>query len=135
MATKRAPLTLSGTALLLATGGAALAGVAGTPKVTATVKTPSPTSRLVHILNRDQVTYRNFIVETQNNPKLLAVNKPCAIERDLGFIGTVYRYRYRAVCKKAVAPGKTFDISLTTSGSGRVNVFVVVKDVLFRINK
>jgi hypothetical protein len=113
----------------------ASAVAADPPKVTATVTSPSPTSRLVHIVNRDHVTYRNFIVETQNTPKLVAVNKPCAIERDLGFIGTVYRYRYRAVCKKAVAPGKTFDIRLTTSGSGRVNVFVVVKDVLSRINK
>jgi hypothetical protein len=89
----------------------------------------------VHIVNRDHVTYRNFLVETQNKPKLLAVNKPCTIERELGFIGTVYRYRYRAVCKKAVAPGKTFDIRLTTSGSGKMTAFVVVKDVLFRISK
>jgi len=72
--------------------------------------------------------------KAQNKPMLVAVSKPCKIERELGFIGTVYRYRYRAVCKKAVAPGKTFDV-LTTSGSGRINVFVVVKDVLFRINK
>jgi hypothetical protein len=110
------------------------AAVAGTPKVTATVKTPTSTSRLVHIVNRDHVTYRNFIVETQNKPQLLVVNKPCVIERDGGFIGTTYRWRYRAVCKRAVAPGKTFDIRLTTSGSGRINVFVVVKNVLYRIN-
>jgi hypothetical protein len=107
---------------------------AGTPKVTATVKTPSPTSRLVHIVNHDRVTYRNFIVETQNKPQLIAVTKPCVIERDGGFIGTTYRWRYRAVCKKAVAPGKTFDIRLTTKGSGRIGVYVVVKDVLARIN-
>jgi len=108
---------------------------AGTPKVTATIAKSSLTDRLVHIVNRDHVTYRNFIVETQNRPMLVAVSKPCKIERELGFIGTVYRYRYRAVCKKAVAPGKTFDVRLTTSGSGRINVFVVVKDVLFRINE
>ena len=108
---------------------------AGTPKVTATIAKSSLTDRLVHIVNRDHVTYRNFIVETQNKPVIVAVNKPCKIERELGFIGTVYRYRYRAVCKKAVAPGKTFDVRLTTSGSGRINVFVVVKDVLFRTNK
>jgi hypothetical protein len=107
---------------------------AGAPKVTATVKTPSPTLRLVHIVNRDHVTYRNFIVETQNKPELVAVTKPCAIERDGGFIGTTYRWRYRAVCKKSIAPGKTFDIRLTTKGSGRIGVFVVVKDVLLRIN-
>ena len=112
----------------------ASAWASGAPKVTATVTTPSPTSRLVHIVNRDHVTYRNFIVETQNKPQLLAVDKPCAIERDGGFIGTTYRWRYRAVCKKAVAPGKTFDIRLTTKGSGRIGVFVVVKDVLLRIN-
>ena len=108
--------------------------VAATPKVTATVKTPSPSSRLVHIVNRDHVTYSNFIVETQNRPQLVAVDKPCAIERDGGFIGTTYRWRYRAVCKKAVAPGKTFDIRLTTKGSGRIGVYVVVKGVLSRIN-
>jgi hypothetical protein len=38
------------------------------------------------------------------------------------------------VCKKAVAPGKTFDIRLTTKGSGRIGVYVVVKGVLSRIN-
>ena len=108
--------------------------VAATPKVTATVKTPSPSSRLVHIVNRDHVTYSNFIVETQNRPQLVAVDKPCAIERDGGFIGTTYRWRYRAVCKKAVAPGKTFDIRLTTKGSGTIGVYVVVKGVLSRIN-
>jgi hypothetical protein len=120
--------------LMVCTLWTVAAAVAGTPKVTATVKTPTPTSRLVHIVNRDHVTYRNFIVETQNKPQLLVVDKPCAIERDGGFIGTTYRWRYRAVCKRAVAPGKTFDIRLTTSGSGRINVFVVVKNVLYRIN-
>ena len=118
-------------------GSAVVANAAGasSPKVTATVTKTSATEQVVHIVNRDGVTYRKFIVETQNKPVLVAVNKPCAIERDLGFIGTVYRYRYRAVCKKAVAPGKTFDIRLTTKGSGRVNVFVVLKDVLFRVSK
>ena len=127
-------LRLTSVCLVFSAVGLVAGAMAGAPKVTATVTSPSPTSRLVHIVNRDHVTYRNFIVETQNKPKLVAVNKPCAIERDLGFIGTVYRYRYRAVCKKAVAPGKTFDIRLTTSGNGKINVFVVVKDVLSRIN-
>ena len=110
------------------------AAVAGTPKVTATVKTPTSTSRLVHIVNRDHVTYRNFIVETQNKPELVAVSKPCAIERDGGFIGTTYRWRYRAVCKKRLAPGKRFDIHLTTKGNGRVRVYVAVKNVLFPVD-
>ena len=112
----------------------ASASAAGAPKVTATVKTTSPTSRLVRIVNRDHVTYRNFIVETQNKPVLVAVTKPCAIERDGGSIGPINRWRYRAVCKKAVAPGKTFDIRLTTKGSGTIRVYVVVKDVLVPID-
>jgi hypothetical protein len=107
---------------------------AAAPKVTATVKTPSPTSRLVRIVNRDHVTYSNFIVETQNKPELVAVSKPCAIERDGGFIGTTYRWRYRAVCKKRLAPGKRFDIHLTTKGNGRVRVYVAVKNVLFPVD-
>jgi hypothetical protein len=39
-----------------------LAGAAGAPKLSATVKTLSPTSRVVTIVNRDQVTYRDFVV-------------------------------------------------------------------------
>src|SRR5262245_7986121 len=60
--------------LLLCGVWTAAAGAAGAPRLTATVKTLSPTSRLVRIVNRDQVTYRNFIVETQNKPQLLAVD-------------------------------------------------------------
>jgi hypothetical protein len=128
-------LRLTRVCLVFSAVGLVAGAMAGAPKVTATVTSPSPTSRLVHIVNRDHVTYRNFIVETQNKPELVAVEKPCAIERDGGFIGTTYRWRYRAVCKKAVAPGKTFDIRLTTKGRGVVGVYVVVKGVLSRINK
>ena len=122
-------------AVVLFSAWVAAASAAGVPKVTATVKTLSPTSRLVRIVNRDHVTYRNFIAETQNKPQLVAVGKPCAIERELGFVGTEYRYRYRAVCKRALAPGNTFDIRLTTKGSGPIRVYVVVKGVLTPINR
>ena len=120
--------------LIVSAAWIATAWAAATPKVIATVKTLSPTSRLVHIVNRDHVTYRSFIVETQNKPVLVAVTKPCAIERDGGFIGTTYRWRYRAVCKKRLAPGKRFDIHLTTKGNGRVRVYVAVKNVLFPVD-
>jgi hypothetical protein len=110
---------------------------AGTPKLSATVKTLSPTSRLVHVANRDRVTYRTFIVQTVNRPKILGAKatKPCPVQRDGASIGVTFNWRYRATCKNALAPGKTLDIRLTTSrGSGRIDVFVVVKGVLSRIS-
>jgi hypothetical protein len=116
----------------------ATVAVAGTPKVSATVKTLSPTSRVVHIVNRDRVTYRTFIVQSWNTPKILGAKetKPCPVDRFGASIGLTFNWRYRATCKNALAPGKTLDIRLTTSrGSGRIEVFVVVKGVLSRISK
>jgi hypothetical protein len=116
----------------------ATVAVAGTPKVSATVKTLSPTSRLVHIANRDRVTYRTFIVQSVNKPKILGAKatKPCPVQRDGASNGVTFIWRYRATCTKALAPGKTLDIRLTTlGGSGRIDVFVVAKGVLSRISK
>ncbi|MGH3127334.1 MAG: hypothetical protein ACRDPX_05395 [Gaiellaceae bacterium] len=116
----------------------ATVAIAGTPKVSATVKTLSPTSRLVHIANRDRVTYRTFIVQSWNTPKIVRARatKPCPVERFGASIGVAFNWRYRATCETALAPGKTLDIRLTTSrGSGRIEVFVVVNGVLSRISK
>lgn len=112
--------------------------VAGTPKVSATVTTLSPASRLVHIANRDRVSYRTFIVQSWNTPKILAARatRPCPVDRFGASVGVTFNWRYRATCNTALAPGKALDIRLTTSrGSGRIEVFVVVNGVLSRISK
>jgi hypothetical protein len=111
------------------------AGAQDPRKVTATVKTLSPTSRLVHIVNRDRVPYGRIVVQAIGSPRITAATKPCVIERDLGFEGTVSTWRYRATCKRSVAAGKTFDVRLTTAGKGRIVVYVVVKGRLVEIDR
>jgi hypothetical protein len=113
---------------------AAVAGARGTVDVTATVRTLSPTSRLVHIANHGAVSYGRFVVQSIRAPVISTATKPCVVERDLNFTGTTSNWRYRAICRKVLTPGKTFDIRLTTTGTGRIVVFVVVKGALVRIS-
>jgi hypothetical protein len=122
---------------LVVVGGwiAGAVAAADTPKLTATVTTVSPTSRLVRIVNRDQVTYRHFIVQSLRTPKIVAATKPCVVQRDGTANGTEFIWRYRATCKKALAPGRALNIRLTTEGRGRINVFVVVKNTSVTITK
>ena len=111
---------------------------AAAPKLTASVKTLSPTSRVVHIVNRDQVTYREFRLESTRTPRITAAtaaNKQCPVLRNGASNGVTFIWSYRATCKRALAPGKTLDVRLTTSsGSGRINVSVVVNGVRQPIN-
>ena len=104
------------------------AGAADTPKVTATVKTLSPTSRLVQIVNRDQVTYRHFRVQAVRTPKIVAATKPCVVHR-MGTATPQFVWRYMATCKKALPPGRTLNIRLTTEGRGRIEVYVIVDNI------
>jgi hypothetical protein len=110
---------------------------ASAPKVTATVVTKSPTARVVHIVNHGRVTYRDFIVESKNAPKILSATKPCGrVQRDGNFNGSKFNWRYRAECKKTLAPGKSFTIGLKTSGGGgKIVVYVDVNDDLIPITK
>ena len=111
---------------------------AAAPKVTASVKTVSPTLRVVHLVNRDQVTYRNFWVESIRTPRITAAtaaNKSCPVLRNGLSAGATFIWRYKVKCRSALAPGKTLDIRLTTSsGGGRINVSVVVDGVPQPIN-
>jgi hypothetical protein len=92
-----------------------------------TVKRLSSTSTLVRIVSRDQVTYRDFVVQTINKPRIIAAMKPCVVQRDGNAVGATFNWRYRAICRKTLAPGKTVDIRLTTSNArGNIDVFVVV---------
>ena len=120
--------------------GASIAtvGAAATPKLTVSVKTLSPTSRVVRIVNRDQVTYREFLVESYKAPRITAAtaaNKPCPVSSNGVSTGVAFVWNYRATCRRALAPGQTLNIRLTTS-RGRANflVSVVVKGVKLRIN-
>jgi hypothetical protein len=114
----------------------AVAGAATAPKVTVTVKRLSSTSTLVRIANRDQVTYREFVVQSINTPRIIAATKPCAVRRDGNSAGANFNWRYRATCRKTLAPGKTIDIRLRTSkGSGTIDVFVVVNHALVHASR
>lgn len=113
-----------------------VAGASTAPKVTVTVKRLSPTSTLVRIANRDQVTYRDFVVQSINKPRIIAATKLCAVQRDGNSAGATFNWRYRATCRKTLAPGKTIDIRLTTSNeSGRIDVFVVVNHALVPVRR
>jgi hypothetical protein len=95
--------------------------------------TVSPTSRVVHIVNHDRLTYRQFLVQSEIKPVITAA-KPCGfVQRDGAFNGTTFNWRYRATCRKVLPPGKSFDFYLTTSGGGRIQVFVVVNGELVPI--
>lgn len=111
---------------------------AAAPKVTASVKTLSPTVRVVHLVNRDHVTYRNFWVESVRTPRITAAtaaNKPCPVLRNGMSAGTTFIWRYKVKCRRVLAPGKTLDIRLTTSGGGgKILVSVVLNGVPQRIN-
>ena len=111
---------------------------AAAPKLTVSVKTLAPTSRVVRIVNRDQVTYREFVVESYKAPRITAAtaaNKPCPVSRNGVSTGVAFIWNYRATCRRALAPGQTLNIRLTTSrGSANFLVSVVVKGVKLRIN-
>ena len=86
-------------------------------------------SRLVHIVNHDRVTYRNFVVVAERSvkPSITAASKPCVVARDGGFNGTAFVWQYRAECRTRLAPGHSFDINLTTARAiRRLFVYVVV---------
>ena len=114
-------------------GGLGVAGAAGAPKVTATVKPLSQTSYLVRIVNRDQAPYRQFVIQSVRTPKIVGATKPCAVQRDGVANGTEFIWRYTAKCNKTLAPGRTLNIVLTTQGKGRLSAYVVVKSTLVPI--
>jgi hypothetical protein len=133
-------LMLAGSALLLvalaALAPAAASSAAESPKITATLTTLSPTSRLVWIVNHGRVTYREFVAQSVNRPRIIAATKPCVVQRDANFNGATSNWRYRATCRRALAPGKALKIGLTTSrGNGSIAVYVGVNGELVLISK
>ena len=130
----RLVLRLTSACLLLLAGGLVASAAAAAPKVTATVTSPSPTSRLVHIVNHDRVTYREFDVETAIKPVLIRATPCGGVRRDGASNGVTFNWKYTVTCKKALPPGHAFDIHLTTSPQrGNIFVYVVVKKVRTRI--
>jgi hypothetical protein len=106
--------------------------------VVATVETLSPTSRVVHIVNRDRIMYRDFVVQSTWTPRITgatAADKRCSVQPDGSSNGVTFIWRYRASCKRPLAPGRAFDIRVTTEGGGKMLVFVGVNGALMRINK
>jgi hypothetical protein len=111
----------------------AAAGAAGAPNVTVSITAPSSTSRLVHIVNHGTVRYGHFIVQAIGTPRIIAASRPCSVEKDLGFSGTKSTWRYRAACRRDIGRGQAFDVRLTTTGMGRLAVYVVVNGALVEI--
>jgi hypothetical protein len=111
-------------AIVLA-GWLGVATAADKPKVTATVQTLSATSRLVQIVNRDDVPYRHFRIQSVRTPKIVAATKPCVVHR-FGAATPEFVWRYMATCKRVLPPGRTMTIRLTTEGRGRIDVLVFV---------
>jgi len=124
------PLLLAGVIVFAAL---AVSASAGAPKVTASVTKASATERVVRIVNHDRVTYSKFVVQTATKPALIRTT--CGVvQRDGGFNGTTFNWKYTATCKKALPPGRAFDIRLTTTPQGgSVFVYVVVNKVPIRI--
>jgi hypothetical protein len=133
----RSVLRVASVCLLLSAGAFVAGATAAAPKLSATVTSPSPTSRLVHIVNHDRVAYRNFVVVANRSakPTITAASKPCVVARDGGFTGITFIWQYRAECRMRLAPGHSFDIRLTTSRvSVRIaGVYVVVNGTRMQI--
>jgi hypothetical protein len=103
--------------------------------VAVTVKRTSPASTVVRIANHDGVAYHQFVVQSINKPKIVAA-KACAVQRDGNSAGATFNWRYRATCRRTLAPGKVIEVRLTTSNeSGKLDVFVVVNGALVHISR
>lgn len=126
-----------GTAILVVLAALPAASASGRSAVggpAATVKTVSPTSRVVLIANRDTKAYNDFIIKATDSPKVTAASKPCAVASDTFTSGGKKHTDYRVECKKAVAPGKTLAVTLTTSGGGAITVYASVNGVFTQIS-
>ena len=97
---------------------------AGVPTIAATVKVLSPTARLVHIVNTDNVPGYFFLITSTDSPKIVSASGPCKVFKVGTVIGIKQHTHYRAHCKVALRPGKAVDIRLTTSGNGNIGVTV-----------
>ena len=86
-------LRLTSVCVLLSAGALIAGATAGAPKLRATVTSPSPTSRLVHIVNHDRVTYRNFVVFVAVRPEITKASKPCVVARDGVYVGTKFAWQ------------------------------------------
>jgi hypothetical protein len=93
------------------------------PKIAVTIKVLSPTSRLVHIVNRDTVTGYLFLIRSVDSPKILSASGRCVLSKSLFFVVTEKHYEYRAHCRFALAQGRALDIRLGTRGGGALGVF------------
>ena len=93
------------------------------PRIAVTIKVLSPTSRLVHIVNRDTVTGYLFLIRSVDSPKILSASDPCVVSKGPFFVVTEKHYEYRAHCKFALAPGRAHDFRLGTRGGGALGVF------------
>jgi hypothetical protein len=95
------------------------------PEISATVRALSPTSRLVHIVNRGTVPGYLFLIRSVDSPKIVSATGPtgsCTTSWGLFFIASDKHYEYRAHCKFTLAPGRALDIRVSTRGAGKLGV-------------
>jgi hypothetical protein len=112
-----------GTGLLIALACPVATATDRVPTIAFTVKVLSPTSRLVHIVDRDTVPGYFFLIRAVDSPRIVAAkapNGPCMISQGSFFVLTERHNEYRAHCRFTLAPGKAFDVRLTTHGRGNV---------------
>ena|SRR5947207_1083304 len=98
-------------------------GTSRLPKIAVTIKAPSPTTRLVHIVNLDTVPGYLFLIRSVDRPKILSASDHCVLSKSGFFVLAQEHYEYRAHCRFTLAPGRAFDVRLGTRGGGQLGVF------------
>ncbi|HKP17298.1 MAG TPA: hypothetical protein VJT84_02395 [Gaiellaceae bacterium] len=123
--------TTAGLLLALATsaqaGRTSSAATNRLPVISVTVKAPSATSRIVHVVNRDTVVGSYFLIRAVDRPKIVSAvgpTGPCTVSESPFLIVTDKHIEYRAHCRFTLKPGRAVDFRLSTRGAGTVAAFV-----------
>jgi hypothetical protein len=122
----RATTLVAVAALIVA--AAALAGTPKAPGVTAKV-TETSSSVTITITNKSAKKYKGYFVNSTDSPKLTAASDTsCRIGKSKPYkSGGKKHYDYYADCRRTLKAHKTFTVTLTSSGSGTVFVWVKTK--------
>jgi hypothetical protein len=100
---------------------------AGAPpsSVKATIKDSSSTSRLITIVNGSTRSFPGFFINSTDSPKITATsNTSCKMGTSPWSAKGKSHIDYYANCSAAIPPKKTITVTLSTSGSGPILVWV-----------
>jgi len=102
------------------------AAAAGAAHVKATM-TSSSGKETVRFENNDSSAYTQFMVASTDSPKITgATGAECLVSSKLYTTGGKRHTDYAARCRKDLGPGKSFDLTVTTKGAGRLEAYVLV---------